>query len=90
MSKKYGVNIYLDYLDGQLQLSFDCPHYSDAHTCPYCLSTIMPPEEGCQCFLKESGGNCRSFGARIDGLKKLVAFGKKKIKELEEEERNSY
>ena len=90
MSKKYGVNIYLDYLDGQLQLSFDCTHYSDAYTCPWCLAEIMPPQEGCSCFLRTEGGACKSYEAKIAGLKKLLAFGKKNLKELEEEERNSY
>lgn len=86
MGKRYGVNVYLDHLDGELQLSFDCPHYSDAETCPYCLSDIMPPEEGCRSFLKTDGGMCYSKKAKIDALKKLVAFGKKKLKELEEED----
>jgi hypothetical protein len=90
MSKGYGVNVYLDYLDGQVQLSFDCPHYSDAHTCPYCMSDIMPPEEGCRCFFKTDGGGCKSLEAKQAALKKLLAHGKKELKELEEEARSGW
>jgi len=86
MSRKYGVSIYLDSVDGELQLSFDCTHYGDQHACPYCLSDVMPPEEWSKCFLKEDGGACHSKAAKLDGLKKLLAFGEKKLKELEEEE----
>lgn len=90
MSKKYGVSVYLDIVDGQLQLSFDCTHYSDAHACPWCMAEIMPPQEGCQCFLKRDNGDCRSYDAKVDALKKLVAFGKSKLKELEEERKSAW
>ena len=90
MGKRYGVNVYLDHLDGELQLSFDCGHYSDQDSCPYCVSDIMPPQEGCRCFLRQDNGVCHSEKAKMDALKKLVSFGKKKLKELEEEERDGY
>ena len=77
------VDVFISGGDGDVSVTVYCEHNAETQwLCPFCLSDVMPPEEGARCFRK-NGCDCMDTAAKIDALKRARAAASKAIGELE-------
>lgn len=74
---------------GENSITFDCQYApGTVKDCPYHLCEVEPPEDHMDCVWHQYGRGCTSNAAKIRELKLLLDFGRKTLKDLEEEARH--